>query len=82
MMFQRRWCRNLARLRFFGYLADLAGTREKEIRLEKPVPLSELLPPAFPWENIIILVDEKPGGPESLIANESHVLLMPVLSGG
>ena len=72
----------MAQLRFFGYLADIAGTRTKEIRLEKPVPLKDLLPAAFPRENIVILIDEKPGRPESVITNDSNVVMMPVLSGG
>jgi len=72
----------LAQLRFFGYLADITGTRKKEVRLEEPVLLRELLPPDFPQENIIILIDEKPGRLESLITNESQVVMMPVLSGG
>jgi len=72
----------LAQLKFFGYLADIAGTRTKEVRLEKPVLLRELLPSAFPRENIVILIDEKPGHLESTVTNESKVVMMPVLSGG
>jgi hypothetical protein len=72
----------LAQLRFFGYLADLIGTRTKEVPLENSVPLGGLLPSSFPRENIVILIDEKPGGMESMITNESSVVLMPVLSGG
>jgi molybdopterin converting factor small subunit len=72
----------LAELKFFGYLADIVGTRAKEMNLEKPVALREILPPSFPGKNIIILINQKAGDLDSLIRNEDHVALMPVLSGG
>jgi molybdopterin converting factor small subunit len=72
----------LAKLKFFGYLADIAGTRAKEMNLERPVVLREVLPPSFPEKNIIILINQKAGDLDSLIRNEDHVALMPILSGG
>ena len=72
----------MAELRFFGYLADLAGARAKEMSLEKPVALREILPPFFPEANIIILINQKVGHLDSLIRNEDRVALMPILSGG
>ena len=72
----------MAEIKFFGYLADLAGTREKEVNLENPVPLREMLPSFFPEKNIIILINEKVGGLDSLIQDEDSVVLMPILSGG
>ncbi len=72
----------MAKLEFFGYLGDIAGAREKEMRLEKPVALREILPPSFPEANIIILINQKPGHLDSLIRDEDLVALMPVLSGG
>jgi molybdopterin converting factor small subunit len=72
----------LAELKFFGYLSDLVGTRIKEIRLEHPVTLRDLVPLAFPEANIIILVNQKVGSLESEINDQDSVVLMPVLSGG
>jgi len=72
----------LAELRFFGYLSDLAGTRIKELRLEQPVTLRELVPPTFPETNIIILINQKVGNLDSEITDQDTVVLMPVLSGG
>jgi molybdopterin converting factor small subunit len=72
----------LAELKFFGYLADLAGTRGKEVNLEKPIPLREMLPSPFPETNIIILINEKVGSLDSSVKNEDSVVLMPILSGG
>ncbi len=72
----------MAELKFLGYLAEVVGGREKKMILEKPKPLRELLPPSFPEKNIIILIDNKAGGLDSLIGNENSVLIMPILSGG
>jgi molybdopterin converting factor small subunit len=72
----------LAELKFFGYLSDLVGTRKKEVNLEKPIPLREMLPFPFPEMNIIILINEKVGSLDSSIKNEDSVVLMPILSGG
>ena len=72
----------MAELKFFGYLAEIVGARTKEMRLEKPVVLREILPSPFPEKNIIILINQKVGNLDSLIKNEDSVVLMPILSGG
>ena len=72
----------MAELKFFGYLADIVGARAKEVSLEKPVALREILPCPFPETNIIILINQKAGRLDSLIRNEDLVTIMPVLSGG
>ena len=72
----------MAELKFFGYLADIAGARAKEMCLEKPVALREILPASFPETNILILINQEVGHLDSLIRNEDRVALMPVLSGG
>lgn len=72
----------MAELKFFGYLADIVGARAKEVTLEKPLALKEILPSPFPETNIIILINQKVGNLESMIRNEDSVVLMPILSGG
>jgi len=72
----------LAELKFLGYLAEIAGTREKNLVLDKPMPLRKVLPSSFPEENVIILIDKRVGNFDSVIENESSVILMPMLSGG
>lgn len=72
----------MAEIRFLGYLSALVGRRTEEVELTKPVPLRELLPPSFPNENIIILVDEHPADLDTPIRPQSSVTLMPMLSGG
>jgi len=69
-------------LKFFGYLADFAGTRVRELRLEHPVTLREIVPSTFPETNIIILINQKVGSLDSQIEDQDSVVLMPVLSGG
>jgi len=72
----------LAEIRFFGYLSDLVGVRFKELTLERPTTLRELLPPTFPETNIIILINGKPGSLNAEITDKDSVVFMPVLSGG
>ncbi len=72
----------MAELKFFGYLAGIAGARAKEINLKKPVALREILPAAFPETNITILINQKPGHLDSLIHNEDRITIVPILSGG
>lgn len=72
----------MAELKFFGYLSDLAGTRIKELSLERPVTLRELVPPSFPETHIIILINQKVGNLDSEITDKDSVVFMPILSGG
>ncbi len=72
----------MAELKFFGYLSDLAGTRIKELSLDHPVLLRELVPASFPELDMIILVNGKVGTLDSEITDPDRVVLMPILSGG
>jgi len=72
----------LAELKFFGYLADIVGARAKEVTLDEPVALREILPSPFPQTNIIVLINQKVGNLDSIIRHEDSVVLMPILSGG
>jgi molybdopterin converting factor small subunit len=72
----------LAELKFLGYLAEVVGARTKNLVLDKPTPLREILPSPFPGENVIILIDEKIGSFDSLIEDGNSIVIMPVLSGG
>jgi molybdopterin converting factor small subunit len=72
----------LADLKFLGYLAEVVGTRTKNLVLDKPTPLRRILPPSFPEKNIIILIDKKVGSFDSLIENGNSIVIMPMLSGG
>ncbi len=76
------WQRRLAEIKFFGYLSDLAGTRVRDLRLDHPILLRDLIPPDFPERNIIILINQKVGNLDSEITDKDSVALMPILSGG
>jgi molybdopterin converting factor small subunit len=72
----------LAEIKFLGYLAEVVGTRTKNLVLDKPTPLRRILPSSFPEENVIILIDKKVGSFDSLIENGNSIVIMPMLSGG
>ena len=72
----------MAEIKFLGYLAEVMGGRTKEVSLEHPRPLREILPPSFPDKDVVVLIDQKVGNLESPVTNESFVILMPMISGG
>ncbi len=72
----------MVEIKFLGYLTDIAGVRKKEVFIESPKPLKDILPPSFPDKNIIILIDGKPGDLETFISPDQSVTIMPILSGG
>lgn len=72
----------MAELKFLGYLAEVAGARTKNLVLDNPTPLRNILPSSFPREDVIILIDKKVGNFDSVIENDNLVIVMPVLSGG
>ena len=71
------------KLKFLGWIAPLAGNREIDITLEKPVQLKDILPFSLEGrDNIIVIVNNKPGSGETIVENKDRVALMPVISGG
>lgn len=72
----------MVEIKFLGYLSEIAGARKKEVFVESPMPLREILPPSFPEKNIIVLIDGKSGDLNTLVSPGQSVILMPILSGG
>lgn len=72
----------MAELKFLGFLAETMGSRRREIFLEKPTRLRNILPSPLPGMEIIILIGEKPGHMDSLVENQDSVALMLPISGG
>jgi hypothetical protein len=72
----------MAEFKFLGYLTEVAGAQTKSIVLERPTRLRDILNTDFPEKNVIILIDGEAGHLDSLIENESSVVIMPMLSGG
>ena len=54
----------------------------KEIVLEEPRKLRDILGTEFSEERVIVLVNQKAGNFDSLIQNGDKVAILPVISGG
>ncbi|KYK37252.1 MAG: hypothetical protein AYK19_21840 [Theionarchaea archaeon DG-70-1] len=70
------------KVKFLGWIASLAGRREMDVAVETPVQLKEILPFSLRERNIIVIVNNKPGSEETVVKDNDHVTLMPVISGG
>ena len=71
------------KMKFLGWIAALAGRREIEVKVGKPVRLKELLPFSLQGkDNIIVIVNNKPGSAETIVEDDDYVALMPIISGG
>ena len=54
-----------------------------EVTVEEPVQLREILPFSLRGkDNIIVLINNKPGSEEMTVEDQDQVALMPVISGG
>lgn len=70
-------------IKCIGWISSLAGNREMNIPVENPNQLKNILPFSLEGkDSIIIIVNDQPGSPESVVSNEDHVVLLPVISGG
>ena len=72
----------MAALRFVGFIAELAGARQMEVRLERPTPLRDILEIRLPEERTIVLINQEGGTLDSLVHDEDTVTVLPVVSGG
>lgn len=61
----------MAKFKFLGYLEDNTSVREKEVVLEKPMPLREIIHLPFPEDRVIVLIDDKVGNFDSVIKNDN-----------
>jgi molybdopterin converting factor small subunit len=54
-----------------------------DISLETPDQLKNILPSSLlEKENIIIIVNDEPATPKTLVSDRDQVILMPIISGG
>ncbi len=72
----------MVKVKYIGYLAELVGIREEEIKVEKPVRVREILRIKSDLEELIILVNGLPGSLNSLVDRDDVVSVLPVISGG
>lgn len=74
----------MVRLKLLGYIAELAGFRERNIELYGQVMLRQVLklPKELDFGRIIILVNGMPAPLNLMIKNEDEIVVMPMLGGG
>lgn len=71
------------KLKLFGSIADFAGFKEKEIKLERPTKIRDIIYiDQISEDRIIIQVNYKPATFDTVVKNDDYVTIMPVISGG
>lgn len=74
----------MVKLKLLGFISELIGIKEKEIKLNSPIKLKNIikLPKNIDLNRLIILVNGKAASPDTLVYDEDEVLLMPIVGGG
>jgi len=72
------------RVKYFGYLADYAGGPEVEVEAPQGARVRDVvkLPPGVDFEDVVILVNGKPAGPDQELGEGDTVSVLPHISGG
>ncbi len=71
-------------VRYFGYLADHAGGPVVRVRVEGEARVADVvrLPEGVGFDDVIILVNGVPAGPDRIGRPGDRVSVMPHISGG
>ena len=73
----------MVRIKLISSLKRFAGFDFKEISIDKPTPLRDLVNIDLTNEQIFVIINETKGGTmESIIENDDYVLLSPIFGGG
>ncbi len=73
----------MVKIKAVSYLAEMFGFQEKEIKLEKPTAVKELIPKIdLSTEHIIVVVNHKSASLETLVKDDDYVQILPVVDGG
>lgn len=74
----------MVKIKVLGYLTEILGFIEREINLEKPTKLSNILKRYvnLDLENIIIIVNNRPAALDTIINENDKIVLMPIIGGG
>ena len=76
----------MVRIKTLGVIRDLLGFKEKEIIINKPCPLREIINveklSVIEPERIIVLVNHQYANFDTIVKNEDYVAVMPVIGGG
>ncbi len=69
-------------IRLVSYLEKMAGFREKEIKIEEPTRVRDLIAFDLPDERLMVVVDDIGGDLDTVVDNESRVVISPIFGGG
>ncbi|RLE63783.1 MAG: hypothetical protein DRJ38_06760 [Thermoprotei archaeon] len=74
----------MVKIKYIGYLAELAGRREEEFKINGKVKVKKLIEQRIKkgLEELVILVNGLPGSLETLVDDDDIVSILPVISGG
>lgn len=71
-------------VRYFGYLAEYAGRREKTLEVREGSRVKEVvtLPPGVTLEDLVLLRNGRPASPDDELSDGDTVSVLPHISGG
>jgi len=73
----------MVKIRALGYIAEVLGSRELALNIDKKVKVRELIKLPKDIElRVIILINGEPATLDSEVHNKDQILIMPMISGG
>jgi sulfur carrier protein ThiS len=73
----------MVKIRLISYLSNIAGYKEKMIKLDEPTKIRELISfPTLPEDRIIILVNERGAKLDTIVRDSDEIKVLPVVGGG
>ncbi|RLE71963.1 MAG: MoaD/ThiS family protein [Thermoprotei archaeon] len=74
----------MAKIKYIGYLAELAERREEEVKVDGRIKVKDLLERRIKkgLEELVILVNGLPGSLDTLVDDDDVISVLPVISGG
>ena len=74
----------MVKIKYIGYLAELAGSREEEVKVNGRIKVKYLLERRIKkgLEELVILVNGLPGSLDTLVDDNDVISVLPVISGG
>jgi len=72
----------MVKIKYVGYLAELAGEREVEIEIRGLEPVRSLVDPGVDLKEVIVLVNGKPSDLDKPVGGDDEVVVLPMASGG
>ncbi len=75
----------MVKIKYVSYLADIAGTKEQDVKISNPTPIKKLLkikPEDIAGEPIVILKNQRTATLDTLVNDDDLVVLLPAIDGG